>query len=98
MPKSILQDEPYCFVCKIPYGLHRHHIFYGRGRRQISERYGCWVYLCPRHHNASNAGVHFNPTFDLKLKQICQKRWEELNGSREDFIKTFGKNYMEVDE
>ena len=98
MSKSILSNEDCCFVCKIPYGLHRHHIYEGRGRRDISEREGCWVYLCPRHHNASNAGVHHNKNFDTKLKQICQKKWEELNGSREDFIKTFGRNYLEVDE
>lgn len=98
MAKSILQEEKCCFVCMKTYGLHKHHIFEGRGRRQISEREGCWVYLCARHHNASNAGVHFNKPFDTKLKQICQKKWEELNGSREDFIRTFGRNYLEVDE
>lgn len=101
MPKhtpSIISNEPCCIVCGITYGLHRHHCIYGRGRRQLSEKYGLWVYLCARHHNASNAGVHFNHNFDTKLKQICQKKWEEKNGTREDFIKLFGRNYLEVDE
>lgn len=98
MTKSIISNEPYCFLCGTSFNLHRHHVFYGRGRRQISERYGCWVYLCARHHNASNMGVHFNKEFDKNLKKYCQRKWEKLNGSREDFIKTFGKSYLEVEE
>ena len=98
MTKSILQQEKCCYVCMKTYGLHKHHIFYGRGRRRISEREGCFVYLCLRHHNGSNAGVHFNKSLDLKLKQLCQEKWEKRNGTCEDFIKVFGRNYLEVDE
>lgn len=95
MAKSIISNEKVCIVCGTPFNLHRHHIYAGTGRRQISERYGCWVYLCARHHNASNAGVHFNKKLDIKLKQTAQKAWEYQNGSREDFIKTFGRNYID---
>lgn len=98
MAKSIISNERECLVCKTTFDLHRHHVFFGTANRKLSEQYGCWVYLCGRHHNLSNAGVHFNKPFDTKLKQICQKKWEELNGSREDFIRTFGRNYLEVDE
>lgn len=42
----------------------------------------------------SDQGVHFNKGLDMVLKMHCQKRWEELNGTREDFIRVFGRNYL----
>ena len=71
-------------------------IFFGTANRNISEQEGCWCYLCPRHHNASNYGVHVNHKLDLKLKRQCQRKWMEVNnGTVEDFIKVFGRNYLE---
>ena len=92
--KSILSNERECYVCGYTEGLHKHHIFYGRGIRPISEKHGCWVYLCYRHHNMSDYGVHFNHLLDMELKQTCQKKWEKRNGTREDFIRTFGRSYL----
>lgn len=94
MSKSIISNEPSCIVCQTTENLHKHHVFYGTANRKISEREGCWVYLCARHHTGSEVGVHFNSVFDTRLKQTCQKKWEELNGSRTDFIKLFGKSYI----
>lgn len=68
-------------------------VFYGTANRKKSEEFGCWVYLCANHHNMSNAGVHFNKELDLKLKQRCQEEFEKY-GSREDFRRIFGKNYL----
>jgi len=95
MSKSIISNERYCLVCGSPINIHKHHIYEGTGRRKISEKWGCWCYLCARHHNMSNEGVHFNKTLDLKLKQQCQKAWEYQYGSREEFIESFGKNYLD---
>ena len=92
--QSILCNEARCYRCGSIYNLHRHHIFYGTYRRKKSEEYGCWVYLCGKHHNMSSFGVHFDRAFDNELKRECQLKWEELNGSREDFIKEFGKSYV----
>ena len=92
--KSIIQDDMECLVCGTIYKLHRHHIFYGTANRKQSEKYGCWCYLCARHHNMSDVGVHFNHELDLKIKRMCQKKWEEIYGDREEFIKTFGKSYL----
>lgn len=93
MAKSILSNEKECWLCKTEYGLHRHHIYFGTANRKLSEKYGCWVYLCAYHHNMSNEGVHFNRELDLKLKRECQKEYEK-DESREDFKKIFGKNYL----
>ena len=94
MAKSIISNERECIVCHMTFRLHKHHIFYGTANRKLSDEYGCWCYLCQRHHNASDKGVHFNKTFDMRLKQECQRKWEETYGTREDFIKVFGKSYL----
>lgn len=95
MSMSIVSNEPECLVCLTTRNLHRHHVYGGVGRRSKSEKYGCWVYLCARHHNMSNDGVHFNKELDLRIKRMCQKRWEDKYGTREDFIKVFGSNYLD---
>lgn len=89
--KSIISSEVECLVCKSPH-VHKHHIYAG-SRRKLSEEYGCWCFLCPRHHNMSDSGVHFDTVLDLKLKKLCQELFEE-DHSREEFISIFGKSYL----
>lgn len=95
MAKSILQTEKECYITGQTYNLHKHHIYAG-GRRQISEREGFWVYLTGHFHNQSNDGVHGKNgrALDLKLKQDCQRKYEETH-SREEFIALTGKNYLD---
>lgn len=81
-------------MCHYTEGLHKHHIYAGLGRRDKSEEFGCWVYLCARHHNMSGAGVHFDKTLDLKLKQWCQKKFEEEH-TRDEFRRYFGMSYLD---
>lgn len=94
MTRSIISNERRCYVCGTEYGLHKHHIMYGSANRKQSEKYGCWVYLCGRHHNLSNEGVHFNHALDLNLKQLAQERFEAQIGTREDFRRIFDKSYL----
>ena len=97
MSKSIINNEKECFVCRTkanPSDIHKHHIFYGTANREISEKQGCWVYLCSYHHNMSNEGVHFNWCFDIMLKKYCQYVWEQEKGTRDEFRKLFGKSYI----
>lgn len=67
MAKSILQKDKECYLCRRFYnlrttrGLEEHHILFGRGRRELSERYGLKVWLCHNHHNEPHMGVHFDP-------------------------------------
>lgn len=91
--KSILQSEKQCYLTGETCPLHKHHIFFGRGLRKISEENGFWVYLLPRLHNMSNDGVHFNRELDLKLKRACQKKYEEKH-TREEFMALIGRNYL----
>lgn len=95
MRYSILQENKECYVCGSK-NVHIHEIFYGKNR-QKSIKDGCCVYLCPMHHNMSNAGVHFNHKLDIEIKQKMQVRWcKYYDKTNEDFIKRFGKNYLEI--
>lgn len=95
MSKSIISNTRQCVVCGRTYPLHKHHVFFGSGKRDLSEAWGCWIYLCPDHHNMSNEGVHFNRSLDLLFKYTCQRQLESDGWTRERFIRTFGKNYIE---
>ena len=100
MAKSILQSDKECYLCRRFYnlrttrGLEEHHILFGRGRRELSERYGLKVWLCHNHHNEPPLGVHFDPALMLRLQQEGQRAFEKTN-SREEFVRLFGKNYLE---
>ena len=95
MSDSIISNEPCCLICGTTKDLHKHHIFFGRANRPLSEKYGCWCYLCARHHNMSSFGVHNNRQLDLKLKKQCQEVWENVYGTHEDFMRIFGRNYLD---
>lgn len=91
--KSVMQFDKRCFLCGTTLNLHDHHIFFGTANRKKSERFGLKVYLCMEHHTGSS-GVHFNEDLDDGLKKLAQKKFEELYGSRETFIKEFGKSVL----
>lgn len=92
LQKIKLQDTKECYVTHRTDGLHKHHIFYGN-KRQLSEKYGLYVWLRPEHHNMSNEGVHFNPTLDRELKQLAQREFIKVYGMKQ-WMKEFGRDYL----
>jgi hypothetical protein len=71
----------------------RHHIFGGSNKAK-SEKYGFIAPLRPDlHPNGVHAGKDAK-TVDLKLKQMAQEYYEEHYGTREDFIREFGKSVL----
>lgn len=91
--ESVIQKEKECFVCGTTFNLESHHIIYGTSNRKNSEKYGFKVWLCHEHHTG-NTGVHFNKPLDMHLKKLAQTYFEAENGSRNDFIRVFGKSYL----
>jgi len=89
---AIIRNMKECIVCGSPY-IQVHHVF-GASNRKISDRYGYIVPLCMLHHTAGPASVHFNRDFDLHLKKVSQKHFEAQNGTRDEFIRIFGRNYL----
>jgi hypothetical protein len=74
---------------------HLHECIGGRGKRQLSIKYGLQVRLCYEHHNMPNGdNPHFNKAIDTRLKQDAQRRFEAEIGSREEFVAIFSKNYL----
>lgn len=91
---SIMQHRKECYITGSTQGLHRHEIFFGKDKRQLSLEWGCWIYLRYDWHTNTNFCVHLNPELDMMLKREAQKRFEELYG-REQFMEVFKKNYLE---
>ena len=73
--------------------IHIHHVFGGANRKN-SERDGFIIPLRPDLHNMSDRGIHFNRDMDLYYKRQCQSYYEEHMGSRESFIRRYGKSYL----
>ena len=97
--QSVLQTEKECYICRERFGLETtrmledHHVLFGTSNRVLAEKFGLKVWLCKEHHTG-NLGVHKNRDIDLWLKEIAQRYFEEHYGSREDFIRVFGRNYL----
>ena len=94
-PESIITDRMNeCLICGSYANIQVHHIFAGKNRSN-STKYGLVVPLCMYHHTGSNISVHGKEghKLDLELKQLGQKAFE-WKYTREEFIKTFGRNYL----
>ncbi len=92
--KSIIQKDKECLVCG-SWNIEEHHIFFGQANRKLSEKHGLKVWLCPTHHRGT-IGVHGRDghKLDIELKELGQKAFEWKH-TREEFIKIFGKNYLD---
>lgn len=74
---------------------HRHHIF-GASNRKKSELRGFVIPIAPYLHQFVEGSIHNNPNqgLDLKWKQKAQTYYEEHYGTREQFIKEFGRSWL----
>lgn len=79
--------------------LQEHHIFGGCPNRTHSGHYGLKVYLCNVHHLAGTGpeAVHSNQKVMDMLHEEGQRAFEDWFGSREEFMKIFGKNFIMED-
>ena len=67
----------------------------GNKQRNISEKYGAVMLLCPDCHTESKASVHKNRVIRLWTQEEMQKKLMQENGwTVEEFIKIFGRNYL----
>lgn len=94
-----MQTEKECYLCRKFYDmpnyqrLEEHHVF-GGANRTLSEKDGLKVWLCQKHHNTTPYGVHFNQENMELLRREGQKAWEDKFGTRQEFLKKYGKNYL----
>ena len=86
-----------CWACHSP-NCELHHVYGGVGRRPVSDREGCVIYLCREHHQG-RTGVHNDAEFREWLRADCQRRWEEREGlsgqeAHDAFRLLFGVSYL----
>ena len=91
--ESILQDEKVCYISGSPFGLQKHHIFYGTANRKNSEANGFWVWLRYDWHTSTDFAVHSDFELNLKLRRECQAKYEETH-SRKEFMDIIKRNYL----
>ena len=87
-------DYVTCRLCGSSRWIEYHHIFGGAYRKK-STKHGYVVPLCHKCHNEPG-GVHYNSNKSKILKREAQKHFE-VSHSRQDFIDTFGRNYLTED-
>ena len=81
-----------CYFCGRTDWIEYHHVFGGANRKK-STKYGFIVPLCHWCHNEPG-GVHHNKENRLLLRRIAQEEFEKNIGTREEFMRTFGRNYL----
>lgn len=92
--ESVLSNERKCYICGSRGYLHKHHIYYGKNRKN-SDDYGFWVWLCEPHHTGY-CGVHTatGDFLDKRLKEECQREFEAQGHDRIEFMSIIGRNYL----
>lgn len=95
--ESIMQKNKECFLCGkngFMDPLESHHI-YGGANRKHSERYGLKIWLCGNScHRNGLYSVHRNRIIADQVKAAAQEKWEEVYGTRDEFLRIFGRNYL----
>ena len=85
-----------CFLCGNYETVERHHLFGGPFRKK-ADRLKLTVMLCPWCHQIDPDSAHKSAETRLYLhKYGQQKAMREQGWSVEDFVREFGKNYLEI--
>ena len=86
---SVFNDNlEHCIICKRKKE-HLHEIFFGSNRKK-SMQYGFIIPLCHECHSEMHRNKDWQEYWHIK----GQEYWEEFIGSRDEFIKVFGKSYI----
>lgn len=97
---SIIHNERYCYLCWKRKGilnsrnLHIHHCFHGTANRKLAEEDGLYINVCVNCHELDKDAIHNDHNTDLFIMQQAQMMYEKKLGSREAFIKRYGKNFL----
>ena len=90
---SIFTDNMDECIYTKSHDIERHHVFGGANKKR-SEKYG---FTAPLRRDLHPNGVFAGQgakLVDTELKQRCQRHYEKNIGTREEFIKEFGKSYL----
>lgn len=92
----------YCYLCAALHNdytykpTQEHHVMFGSGQRELSEKYGLTVQLCMEHHKEGPEAAHNNQAIRELLcrdaQEVFAMEYPEL-----DWMQIFKKNYLEVE-
>lgn len=86
-----------CFLCGRVGNTESHHIFGGPNRKH-STKYGLLVRLCPECHRYGKNSAHLNAYTAQELHEYGQRKFmNEQNATIADFVKIFGRNYLDME-
>lgn len=91
--ESLISNERRCYATGRTDNLDRHHCFKA-SRRKAAEKHGLWVYLNHQVHMDMHDHTPPYETLENDLKVIAQQAFEDNGGTREDFMRIFGANYL----
>ena len=92
--RILITNDYKCFFCGRTDNLECHHAISGTANRKLADKYGLMVWLCQHHHRNGKRSVHQDYAMNLEVKRYAQKYFEENIGTREEFTRIFGKNYI----
>lgn len=96
MRTKLAEPPKRCLITGSPKA-ERHHV-YGGTRRKLSEKWGAIAYLAKDFHTGKHGVHNGNKELRLMLQAETQKRFEAAGWTREEFIGTFGQNYIDDED
>ena len=95
MDSIVTEYKQICFFCGRPAEC-EHHLVFGLSGRDLSEKDGLKVPSCNKCHNMGEVvrRIHDNPMAEKLSKMLGQAIYEGKIGTREEFIKRYGKSYL----
>ena len=93
-PGSILGSRKGCCYLCGKYGQTDEHHIFGGPNRMLSEQYGLKVDLCLECHRFGKHAEHKDHAVMDELHRQGQEAFESQVGSRKEFMKIFGRNYL----
>lgn len=84
-----------CYFCGAPAEA-EHHLIFGTSNRKLAEADGLKVPICNNCHNFGDkmSRIHDNPMAEKMSKMLGQAFYEAHIGSREQFMKRYGRSYL----
>lgn len=96
MKKGIVTEyKNVCFFCGAPAEC-EHHLIFGNGNRDLSDKDGLKVPSCNKCHNTGSISerIHDNPMAEKLSKMLGQAIYELKIDDRETFRRRYGKSYL----
>ncbi len=89
------EENETCFRCGLEGQMAHHHLIPGKPGRQLSEKYGLVVPLCPRCHELVHSGKITGVKALHRLRRYGQlKAMKEQGWTEDEFRSVFGKSYL----